>query len=39
MSTIDSRVIEHQANEHPIEFSNEFNTLEDYCLYLMHQRA
>jgi SAM-dependent methyltransferase len=39
MSNGARNIIEQQATEHPLEFSNEFATLEDYCLYLMHQRA
>src|SRR5579872_7120077 len=32
-------IIDMQANEHPLEYGDEFMSLEAYCLHLMHRRA
>jgi SAM-dependent methyltransferase len=32
-------VIELQAGEHPLAFRDRFETIQDYCLHLMHMRA
>ena len=39
MISENDRVIRHQADSHPLVFASRFASVEDYCLYLMHQRA
>lgn len=39
MSASPRAVIEMQANEHPLEYSDRFESMEEYCLFLMHLRA
>ena len=34
-----SETIAIQAQEHPLEFSDNFRSIEGYCLFLMHRRA
>jgi SAM-dependent methyltransferase len=39
MTSSAQAVIDLQATAHPLEFFNEFATVEDFCLSLMHRRA
>jgi hypothetical protein len=32
-------ILQFQAEHHPLEGTNRFETLEQYCLYLIHLRA
>lgn len=39
MTTPSRETLDRQAHEHPLEFIDRFESIEDYCLHLMHRRS